>query len=242
MEKELKYLQEELADPARPFLVILGGSKVSDKIGVIKALMDKANTFLIGGAMAYTFYRALGIPTGNSRVEKDKVNLAHEILALAKEKGVKFLLPMDNVETQEFKAGTTTARNTQELTAERGITDGYEAVDIGSRTIELYKQEIAGAKTILWNGPVGVFEIPDFAHGTFSPRQGSRRSGRGHHHRRWRQRDGGQAGGLGRSNDVHFDGRWCLARTARRQGSSRRGGSDGQGLICAKRSWPPTGR
>ena len=168
MEKELKYLQEELADPARPFLVILGGSKVSDKIGVIKALMDKANTFLIGGAMAYTFYRALGIPTGNSRVEKDKVNLAHEILALAKEKGVKFLLPMDNVETQEFKAGTTTARNTQELTAERGITDGYEAVDIGSRTIELYKQEIAGAKTILWNGPVGVFEIPDFAHGTFS--------------------------------------------------------------------------
>ena len=168
MEKELKYLQEELADPARPFLVILGGSKVSDKIGVIKALMEKADTFLIGGAMAYTFYRALGIPTGNSRVEKDKVDLAHEILALAREKGVKFLLPVDNVETQEFKAGTPTARNTEKLTTERGIADGYEAVDIGRRTVEIYRQEIATAKTILWNGPVGVFEIPDFAHGTFS--------------------------------------------------------------------------
>ena len=166
MEKELQYLQEELAHPARPFVVILGGSKVSDKIGVIKALMEKADTFLIGGAMAYTFYRALGIPTGNSRVEKDKVDLASEILALAKEKGVKFLLPQDNIETQEIKAGTTTARNTELLTTGRGITDGYEAVDIGSRTIAVYEAEIAQAKTVLWNGPVGIFEIPDFAKGT----------------------------------------------------------------------------
>ena len=168
MEKELKYLQEELANPERPFVVILGGSKVSDKIGVIKALMEKADTFLIGGAMAYTFYRALGIPTGNSRVEKDKVDLAHELLALAKEKGVKFMLPVDNIETQEIKAGTATARNTERLTTERGIADGYEAVDIGQQTVELYRQEIAGAKTILWNGPVGIFEIPDFANGTVS--------------------------------------------------------------------------
>ena len=168
MEKELQYLQGELADPARPFVVILGGSKVSDKIGVIKALMNKADTFLIGGAMAYTFYRALGIATGNSRVEKDKVDLAHELLALAKEKGVKFLLPVDNIETQEIKAGTTTARNTARLTPEQGITEGYEAVDIGQETIELYQQEISGAKTILWNGPVGIFEIPDFANGTVS--------------------------------------------------------------------------
>ncbi len=168
MEKELKYLQEELAHPAKPFVVILGGSKVSDKIGVIKALMEKADTFLIGGAMAYTFYRALGIPTGNSRVEKDKVELAHELLALAKSKGIKFLLPVDNIETQEIKVGTTTARNTERLTTERGVTDGYEAVDIGQETIEAYKQEIATAKTVLWNGPVGIFEIPDFANGTFS--------------------------------------------------------------------------
>lgn len=165
MEKELKYLHEELANPERPFLVILGGSKVSDKIGVIKALMEKADVFLIGGAMAYTFFKALGIPTGKSRVEADKVDLAREILALAKTKGVKFLLPLDNIETQEFKPDART-RNTQEHSTAEGIADGWEAVDIGHRTIELFKREIAAAKTIIWNGPVGVFEIPAFANGT----------------------------------------------------------------------------
>jgi 3-phosphoglycerate kinase len=165
MEKELRYLQDELADPERPFLVILGGAKVSDKIGVIKALMEKADVFLIGGAMAYTFYRALGIPTGVSRVEEDKVHLAEELLQLAKQKGIKFLLPVDNIETDEFKAGAH-SRNTTLLSKERGITDGWEAVDIGSETIRLYETEIGKAKTVLWNGPVGVFEIPDFANGT----------------------------------------------------------------------------
>src|SRR6202047_637522 len=105
MERELQYLHEELANPDRPFLVILGGSKVSDKIAVIKVLMEKADVFLIGGAMAYTFYKALGIPTGKSRVEADKVHLAEKLLALAKEKGVKFLLPVDDIETNELKAG-----------------------------------------------------------------------------------------------------------------------------------------
>jgi 3-phosphoglycerate kinase len=165
MEKELRYLQDELADPERPFLVILGGAKVSDKIGVIKALMEKADVFLIGGAMAYTFYRALGIPTGASRVEQDKVHLAEELLQLAKQKGIKFLLPVDNIETDEFKAGAH-SRNTTLLSKERGITEGWEAVDIGSETIRLYETEIGKAKTVLWNGPVGVFEIPDFANGT----------------------------------------------------------------------------
>jgi 3-phosphoglycerate kinase len=165
MEKELRYLQDELSTPERPFLVILGGAKVSDKIGVIKTLMEKADVFLIGGAMAYTFYRALGIPTGTSRVEEDKVHLAEELLQLAKQKGVKFLLPLDNIETNEFKAGAH-SRNTPLLSKERGITDGWEAVDIGSETIRLYEREIEKAKTVLWNGPVGVFEIPDFANGT----------------------------------------------------------------------------
>lgn len=165
MERELKYLQDELATPDRPFLVILGGSKVSDKIGVIKALMERADVFLIGGAMAYTFYRALGIPTGASRVEEDKVHLAHEILSLAEKKGIKFLLPVDNLETDEFRAGAN-SRHTPILTKENGITEGWEAVDIGPETIRLYRAEIAKAKTILWNGPVGVFEIPDFANGT----------------------------------------------------------------------------
>jgi 3-phosphoglycerate kinase len=165
MEKELRYLQEELANPERPFLVILGGAKVSDKIGVIKALMEKADVFIIGGAMAYTFYRALGIPTGASRVEEDKVHLAEELLELAEQKGIKFLLPVDNIETDEFKAGAH-CRNTPILSKERGITEGWEAVDIGSETIRRFQAEIKKAKTVLWNGPLGVFEIRDFANGT----------------------------------------------------------------------------
>jgi 3-phosphoglycerate kinase len=167
MEKELRYLQDELANPEKPFLVILGGAKVSDKIGVIKALMEKADVFLIGGAMAYTFYRALGIPTGASRVEEDKVHLAEELLNLAEQKGIKFLLPIDNIETDEFKAGAH-SRNTPILSKERGITEGWQAVDIGSETIRLYQAEIEKAETVLWNGPVGVFEIPDFANGTMA--------------------------------------------------------------------------
>src|ERR1700741_2086242 len=165
MERELRYLQDELANPERPFLVILGGSKVSDKIGVIKALIEKAEVFLIGGAMAYTFYQALGIPTGKSRVETDKVHLAEELLSLAKEKGLKFLLPVDDIETDELKAGAQ-SRNTPAHASGKGITGGWQAVDIGRETIAQYKVEIRKAKTILWNGPVGIFEIPDFATGT----------------------------------------------------------------------------
>ena len=165
MERELRYLKDELANPDRPFLVILGGSKVSDKIAVIKALMEKADVLLIGGAMAYTFYKALGIPTGASRVEADKVHLAEEILALAKEKGVKFLLPVDDIETDELKAGAK-SRNAPVHSSGQGITAGWLGVDIGPQTIARYKVEIGKAKTILWNGPVGVFEIPDFATGT----------------------------------------------------------------------------
>ena len=165
MERELHYLWGELAQPKRPFLVILGGSKVSDKIGVIKALMEKADVFLIGGAMAYTFYKVIQIPTGASRVEADKVHLAKELLDLAKQKGIKFLLPVDNIETDELRAGAN-SRNTLLLSPEQGITEGWQAVDIGRETILLYKAEIAKARTIVWNGPVGVFEIPDFSNGT----------------------------------------------------------------------------
>ena len=127
--------------------------------------MEKADVFLIGGAMAYTFYRALGIPTGKSRVEADRVDLAEELLVLAKEKGLKFLLPADDIETQELKAGAQ-SRNTPAHASGKGITEGWQAVDIGRETIAQYKVEIGKAKTILWNGPVGIFEIPDFATGT----------------------------------------------------------------------------
>ncbi len=167
MEKELKYLHEELDNPAKPFVVIMGGAKVSDKIGVLKALMQKADAILIGGAMANTFFKAEGIPIGASRVEADKTDLANELVELAKKRGVKFLLPIDVVETQEIKAGAAT-RNTSRLSRESGINEGWQAVDIGQATIALFQEEIAKAKTILWNGPVGIFEIPDFAEGTIA--------------------------------------------------------------------------
>jgi 3-phosphoglycerate kinase len=176
MEKELKYLHEELDKPAKPFLVIMGGAKVSDKIGVLKALMQKADTILIGGAMANTFFKAQEIPIGASRAEADKTDLAKDLVDLAKSRGVKLLPPIDVIEAQEIKAGAKTT-NTARLSRESGITDGWQAVDIGKATIALFQEEIARAKTILWNGPVGIFEIPDFAEGTIAIAEALARSG-----------------------------------------------------------------
>ena len=167
MEKELRYLHEELDRPGRPFVVIMGGAKVSDKIGVLKALMEKADTILICGAMANTFFKAQGIPIGASRVEADKVDLATELLALAKEKGVKLVLPADAIIAQEVRPGAP-SRESGTLTPEHGIGDGWQNVDAGPETIARFTGEIAIARTILWNGPLGVFEIPDFAKGTFA--------------------------------------------------------------------------
>ncbi len=176
MEKELKHLRDELQNPARPFVVILGGSKVSDKIGVLKALMEKANSILIGGAMANTFLKAEGIPVGASRVEADKVNLARELLELAKQRGVNFLLPIDVVEADEIVSGAN-MRNTSRLSPQHGIADGWHAVDIGAATIALYQEEIARGETILWNGPMGVFEIPEFGEGTIAIAEAMAQSG-----------------------------------------------------------------
>jgi 3-phosphoglycerate kinase len=176
MEKELKHLREGLDKPTKPFVVILGGAKVSDKIGVLKALMEKADAILIGGAMANSFLKAQGIPVGASRVESDKVDLAREILDLAKKHGVTFLLPVDAVEAEEIRAGTP-IRNTSRLSPQHGISDGWQAVDIGAATIALYQDEIAKGETILWNGPVGIFEIPDFAEGTIAIAEALAQSG-----------------------------------------------------------------
>lgn len=165
MEKELQYLQEELAEPKRPFLVVMGGSKVSDKILVINNLLEKADSFLIGGAMAYTFRKAQGYATGKSRVEADKLELALELLEKAKAKGVEFLLPADTRTTQEFKEGAET-RSTKPYAEGGGIEDGWEGIDIGDVAIKEFVAEIGQAKTIIWNGPVGVFEIDSFAKGT----------------------------------------------------------------------------
>src|SRR5438105_6787688 len=176
MEKELKFLKEGLEKPAKPFVVILGGAKVSDKIGVLNALMEKADTILIGGAMANTFLKAQGIPVGASRVESDKVDLARQLLELAKKRRVKFLLPIDAVEAKEIRVGAT-IRNTSRLSPTHGITEGWQAVDIGAATVALYQEEVARAETILWNGPMGVFEIPEFGEGTIAIAEAIAQSG-----------------------------------------------------------------
>lgn len=165
MQRELKYLKEEMAAPARPFVVIMGGSKVSDKIQVIMSLMEKADTILIGGAMAFTFRKAQGYEVANSKVEADKLELALQILAAAREKGIKFLLPCDSRETDKFEEGAAT-RCTGIFGEGGAISAGWMGIDIGDKAIGEFRTEILAAKTIIWNGPVGVFEIANFAHGT----------------------------------------------------------------------------
>jgi 3-phosphoglycerate kinase len=165
MARELEYLVDKLDQAERPFVVIMGGAKVSDKIQVINALMAKADTFIIGGAMAYTFRKAQGYQVGKSLVENDKLELALEILKNAEAKGIRFLLPADTRITQEFKDGA----ETQDITpyADGGsIPADWEGIDIGPVAVAEFSKEIAGAKTILWNGPMGVFEIGSFAEGT----------------------------------------------------------------------------
>ena len=161
IEKELKFLDEALKAPERPFVAILGGSKVSDKIGVIDNLLEKVDTLLIGGAMAYTFFKALGYNVGNSLCEDDKIHLAMELMEKAKQNGVKMLLPVDNQIAKEMKEGAET-----KTVSSAEIPDGWEGLDIGEETVKLYTQELKNAKTIVWNGPLGVFEISQFAKGT----------------------------------------------------------------------------
>ena len=162
MEKELEYLGKAVQNPAKPFVAILGGAKVSDKIGVIQNLLDKVNALIIGGGMAYTFLKAQGQEVGKSLVEEDKLDLAKEILAKAKSRGVRFLLPVDHVVADKLDASAK-ARNIAEGEA---IPADMMALDIGPKSVEKFADEIGRARTIVWNGPMGVFEIPQFAKGT----------------------------------------------------------------------------
>mgnify|MGYP000432007759 FL=1 len=159
MEKEIKFLGQAVENPVRPFVAILGGAKVSDKINVINNLLDKVDTLIIGGGMAYTFEKAQGEEIGNSLCEEDKLDYALEMIKKAEEKGVKLLLPVDHVEGREFSNDT-----------ERKVVDvidaGWSGFDIGPKTIALYKAALEGAKTVVWNGPMGVFEFSNFAEGT----------------------------------------------------------------------------
>ncbi len=161
IQKEIDVMGKALDDPKRPFVAILGGAKVSDKIGVINNLIEKVDTLIIGGGMAYTFFRALGNPIGTSICEEDKLELALELLAKAKAKGVNFLLPVDNVIAREYKEDSTFMRIYSD-----SIPDGWMGLDIGEKTQELYSKSIAGAGTVVWNGPMGVSEWENFAGGT----------------------------------------------------------------------------
>ena len=161
IEKELKFLGEALNNPERPFVAILGGAKVSDKIGVIDNLLEKVDTLIIGGGMAFTFFKAQGYNIGNSLCELDKCDLALQLLEKAKNKGVKLLLPIDTKIGKEFKPDTESKTDSY---AE--IPDGWEGLDIGEKTLELFEKELQNAKTVVWNGPVGVFEFEKFAVGT----------------------------------------------------------------------------
>jgi len=161
IQKELKFLGNAVANPERPFVAILGGAKVSDKINVINNLLEKVDTIIIGGGMSYTFSKAEGNTIGTSLLEEDKIGYAKEMIAKAKEKGVKLLLPVDYVTADKFDAAAEAV-----TTKDANIPEGYMGLDIGPKTIELFSQEVKTAKTAIWNGPVGVFEFEKFAVGT----------------------------------------------------------------------------
>ncbi len=158
IEKEIKFLGDSLNNPKRPFVAILGGKKVSDKIAVINNLLEKVDTLIIGGGMAYTFLKAKGYNIGASILEEDKIDLAKELIEKAKEKNVNLILPVDTVVTKEI----TDDAESKTVDIDK-IEDGFMGVDIGKKTIEKYKEALRSAKTIMWNGPLGVFEVPKFA-------------------------------------------------------------------------------
>jgi phosphoglycerate kinase len=167
MEKELRYLGEAVGDPERPYVAIIGGAKVSDKIEVIENLLARVDRLLIGGAMAYTFFKSQGLPVGKSLVENDKLDAARDIVARAKERGVPLLLPADHVVAPKLEAGQpaeTLKVNDQQIGDRMGL-------DIGPETVKAYREALNSAKTVVWNGPMGVFEIDAFAQGTIAVAQ-----------------------------------------------------------------------
>ena len=163
IEKELNFMGDALENPERPFVAILGGKKVSDKIGVIDSLLEKVDTLIIGGGMAYTFFKSMGYNVGDSICELDKLDLAKELMEKAKAKGVKLMLPIDTKVGKEFKEDTES-----KVVKYTEIPDGWEGFDIGDETIALYSEELKKAKTVIWNGPLGLFEFEQFAKGTNS--------------------------------------------------------------------------
>ena len=229
MEKELRYLGLALGDPDRPFVGILGGAKVSDKIEVIENLLSKVDRLLVGGAMAYTFFKALGLPTGRSLVEDDKLDAARDIITQAKAGNVELTLPVDHVVAEQMSAGISTAvlKVSDTAIGER------MGLDIGPETTGLYAERLRDAKTVVWNGPMGVFEIDAFAQGTlgvaeavaqreWDDNRGWRRLGRGSQQSRRR-----------RAHHPHLDGRWRLAGIPGRPKATWRGGAAGKKIVAS---------
>ena len=163
IQKEITVMGQALEDPKRPFVAILGGAKVSDKIGIINNLLDKVDTLIIGGGMAYTFMRALGNNVGTSLCEEDKIDLAREMMAKAREKGVNFILPVDNIISRDYDESAPFMRIYSDA-----IPDGWMGMDIGPTTQELFSKSLVGAGTVVWNGPMGVSEWKNFASGTIA--------------------------------------------------------------------------
>jgi phosphoglycerate kinase len=161
MEKEIEYLGKATTNPAKPFVAIIGGAKISDKINVLTNLLSKVDALLIGGGMAYTFYKAKGLPVGKSLCELEKVDLAKTLLAQAEQNKVKLILPVDNITADAFSADANT-----KVVGDKGIDEGWMALDIGPKTAKLFAAEIATARTIVWNGPMGCFEMAPFEDGT----------------------------------------------------------------------------
>ena len=224
MEKELQYLGHAIESPDRPFVAILGGAKVSDKIEVIENMLSKVDALLIGGAMAYTFFKAQGLPVGKSLVEDERLDSARSILATAKSRGVQLELPVDHVVAPKLEAG---APSEVLAVTDPAIGDRM-GLDIGPKTAAKYAEVLAGAKTVVWNGPMGVFEIDDFAKGTLAVAQavakvkGTTVIGGGDSVAAIHK-----AGPRG-SRVAHLNGRRRVARVPRRHGAARSGGAQRQ--------------
>ena len=220
MEKEIKYLGNAVNDPVRPFTAILGGAKVADKLNVISNLLEKVDTLIIGGGMAYTFLKAEGYEIGKSLCDDSKIDYCKEMMAKAKEKGVKLLLPVDTACVTDFPDPIDAPVETKVVPV-TAIPADMEGCDIGPETMKLFADAVKASKTVVWNGPMGVFENPTLAEGTLAVAKAMAESDAHHRHRRRRQRGCCAADGSGRQDDPHLHRRRCLSRVPRGQGTAR---------------------
>ena len=223
MEKELEYLGKAVGHPERPYVAIVGGAKVSDKIELLQNLMKFADSVLIGGAMAYTFLKAQGVEVGLSRVEADKLDLARDLLQFAERRSIDLRLPQDHIVAEKLDASAAA-----EVAPTRSIPANRLGVDIGPATRADYAAQIAKAKTIVWNGPMGVFEIPQFAEGTVAIARAVADFIRGFGGRRRRFRRGGEKGRRGGEDHAYLDRRRSFARVSLRPHPPWRRGADGK--------------